>query len=94
MAKDYYEILGVQKNAGSAEIKAAYKRLAKKYHPDVSSEQNAEEKFKEIQEAYSVLGDDTKRSNYDNFGDAADKFSGFGGFGSRDFSHFEFEVIL
>ena len=91
MAKDYYEVLGVAKNASSGEIKAAYKRLAKKYHPDVSTEQNAEERVKEVQEAYSVLGDDTKRNNYDNFGEAGERFSRFGGFGQGDFSHFEFD---
>ena len=55
--KDYYEVLGVSKNASDDEIKSAYRKLAKKYHPDVSKEENAAEKFKEVQEAYSVLGD-------------------------------------
>ena len=91
MAKDYYGKLGVAKNASEAEIKSAYKKLAKKYHPDVSSETGAEEKFKEVQEAYSVLGDATKRSNYDNLGEAGERFSGFGGFGSGDFSNVEFD---
>ena len=53
--KDYYEVLGVDKNASEAEIKSAFRRLAKQYHPDVCKEANAEEKFKEVQEAYSVL---------------------------------------
>ena len=91
MPKDYYNILGIKKDASGPEIKAAYKNLAKKYHPDVSTEHNAEEKFKEVQEAYSVLSDPTKRGNYDNFGGAAGRFSEFGGFGSSDFSHFEFD---
>ncbi len=69
--KDYYEILGVSKNASKEEVKKAYKKLAMKYHPDVSKESNAEEKFKEISEAYAVLSDDGKRANYNQFGHAA-----------------------
>lgn len=71
MAKDYYEILGVNKNASKEEIKRAYKKLAMKYHPDVSKEPNAAEKFKEISEAYAVLSDDEKRQQYDTFGSDA-----------------------
>lgn len=78
--KDYYEVLGVSKNATDAEIKSAFRKLAKKYHPDVSKEANAAEKFKEAQEAYSVLSDKDKRSKYDQFGHAAfDQNGGFGG---------------
>lgn len=63
--KDYYEILGVSKTADADEIKSAYRRLAKKYHPDLNKAPEAAEKFKEINEAYEVLGDDKKRANYD-----------------------------
>ena len=67
---DYYETLGVSKNASKEEIKKAYKGLAKKYHPDVNKESGTEEKFKGISEAYAVLSDDTKKAQYDQFGDA------------------------
>lgn len=67
--RDYYEILGVSKGASSDEIKKAYKKLAKKYHPDLNpGDKSAEEKFKEINEAYEVLGDEKKRKKYDTFG--------------------------
>ena len=66
--KDYYKILGVERNAKEAEIKTAYRRLARKYHPDVSKEPNAEEKFKEVSEAYDVLKDTEKRQAYDQLG--------------------------
>lgn len=89
MNKDYYNILGVDKNATKDEIKKAYRKLAIKYHPDKNpNDKNAEEKFKEISEAYDVLNDDTKKSNYDNFGDpnSNGSFGGFGGgFGGFDF---------
>ena len=59
--RDYYEVLGVDKNASDDEIKSAFKKLAKKYHPDVSKEENAAEKFKEVGEAYSVLSDRSRK---------------------------------
>ncbi len=78
--KDYYATLGVDKSASADDIKKAYRNLAKKYHPDINKEPGAEEKFKEINEAYSVLSDETKRKNYDQFG-TADPTGGFGGAG-------------
>ena len=73
MAKrDYYEVLGVERGADDAAIKKAYRQLAKKYHPDVNpGDKDAEEKFKEVNEAYSVLSDPQKRSRYDQFGSEA-----------------------
>src|ERR1700761_2028875 len=66
--KDYYEILGVTRASDADEIKRAYRKLARKYHPDVSKEKNAEAKFKEVQEAYEVLRDGDKRAAYDQLG--------------------------
>ena len=66
--KDYYEILGVTRGADAEEVKRAYRKLARKYHPDVSKEKNAENKFKELQEAYEVLRDPDKRAAYDHLG--------------------------
>lgn len=97
MAKDYYKTLGVSKGASQDEIKKAFRKLAHEHHPD-KNPQNAE-KFKEITEAYSVLSDDSKRAQYDQFGSAGPGFSGgggfsgngaggFGGFGDFDFSNF------
>jgi len=89
--RDYYEVLGLDKSASADDIKKAYRKLAKKYHPDVSTEKDAESKFKEIQEAYEVLSDPQKKSQYDQFGHEAPG-AGFGqggfggGFGDFDFS--------
>ena len=93
--RDYYEVLGVSKNASETEIKSAFRKLAKKYHPDVSKEENAAEKFKEAQEAYSVLSDADKRANYDRFGHAAfdQNAGGFGG-GFSGFQDFDASDIL
>ncbi|MEA1994406.1 MAG: molecular chaperone DnaJ [Euryarchaeota archaeon] len=68
MKKDYYEILKVNRDASKREIKRAYKKLARKYHPDVSDDSDAEERFKEISEAYAVLSDEKKRKRYDTYG--------------------------
>ncbi len=95
--KDYYEVLGVDKNASEAEIKSAFRRLAKQYHPDVCKEANAEEKFKEVQEAYSVLSDEQKRKQYDQFGHVAFDgagAAGAGGFSGFDASGFDFSDIF
>ena len=70
--RDYYEVLGVAKNASDAELKKAYRKLAKKYHPDVNpGDKEAEAKFKEATEAYGILSDPDKRKQYDQFGHAA-----------------------
>ena len=91
--KDYYEVLGVSKTATDAEIKSAFRKLAKQYHPDISKEANAEEKFKEVQEAYAVLSDPNKRKQYDQFGHAAfDNQGAGGGFSGFDFSGFDVDL--
>ena len=97
--KDYYEVLGVKKDASDEEIKRAFRKLAKQYHPDVNKEPGAAEKFKEIGEAYSVLSDPNKRSQYDQFGHAAFQngagaSGGSGGFGGFDFNDFDFGDIF
>ncbi|MDD5415529.1 MAG: DnaJ C-terminal domain-containing protein [Candidatus Daviesbacteria bacterium] len=87
--KDYYEILGVSKNASADEIKSAYRKLARKHHPDIDKSAGAGEKFKEIGEAYQVLSDSQKRGAYDQFGHAAfDRSQGFGGAGAGGFNPF------
>lgn len=87
--RDYYEVLGIDKGASKEEIKKAYRKLARKYHPDVSKEEDAEEKFKEVKEAYEVLSDENKRAQYDQFGHSATNGQGFGGFGgAEDFGGF------
>lgn len=90
MAKDYYETLGVQKNASKDEIKKAFHKMAHKYHPDKSHGDEA--KFKEVNEAYQTLSDDQKRAQYDQFGSDGPQMGGFGGngqgFGGFDFSNF------
>lgn len=89
--KDYYSILGVSKTASQDEIKSAYRKLAKQYHPDLHpNDAECAQKFKDINEAYEILGDSTKRSNYDQFGNANgnDFFGNSGGFSSGGFSGF------
>ena len=96
-SSDYYDILGVPRNADDKEVKKAYRNLARKYHPDVCKDRGAEEKFKQINEAYSVLSDAQKRAQYDNIGHetytnaSKGSYTGGGGYGggfSTDFSGF------
>ena len=97
--RDLYEVLGVSKDASDADIKRAYRKLSKQYHPDINKEAGAEEKFKEIAEAYEILSDSQKRAAYDQYGHASydpnsgfsgggfgGGFEGFGGFGGQGFS--------
>lgn len=85
MAKDYYKTLGIERDASKDEVKKAFRKLAQKYHPD--KPEGDEVKFKEINEAYTILSDDKKRAQYDQFGEA---FSGGGAHGGFDFSNFDF----
>lgn len=88
--RDYYEVLGVSRDASAAEIKKSYRKLALTYHPDKNKEPGAEEKFKEVSEAYSVLSDDQKRARYDQFGHAGmGDFGGGGGGQAGDFDPFD-----
>ena len=93
--RDYYEVLGVDKNADENTLKKAYRKLAKKYHPDMNpGDKDAEAKFKEATEAYGVLSDPEKRRQYDQFGHAAFEQGGAGGFGGFDFSGADFSDIF
>lgn len=94
--RDYYEVLGVDKNADDAALKKAYRALAKKYHPDVNpGDAEAEKKFKEASEAYAILSDPEKRRQYDQFGHSAfEQGGGPGGFGGFDFNSMDFGDIF
>lgn len=98
MQKDYYDILGLDRNASQSDIKRAYRKLSKKYHPDVNDSPDAEKKFKEVAEAYEVLGNEQKRQQYDQFGQAGGGFDQQGGFGGaggyQSFSGGDFEDIF
>ncbi len=92
--RDYYEVLGIDKNADDATIKKAYRTLAKKYHPDMNpGDAEAEKKFKEASEAYAILSDPEKKRQYDQFGHAAFE-GGAGGFGGFDFNSADFSDIF
>ena len=93
--RDYYEVLGVDKNADDDTLKKAYRQLAKKYHPDMNpGDKDAEAKFKEASEAYAVLSDPEKRKQYDQFGHAAFDGSAGGQYGGFDFSSMDFSDIF
>lgn len=97
MSSDYYETLGVSRDAGAEQIKKAYRRQAMRYHPDVATEDGAAEKFKQVQEAYDVLSDERKRSIYDRGGDplggGRGGMGGFGGFGGG-FENIDFTNLV
>jgi len=93
--RDYYEVLGIDKNADDATIKKAYRSLAKKYHPDMNpGDAEAEKKFKEASEAYAILSDPEKKRQYDQFGHSAFENGAGGGFGGFDFSGADFGDIF
>ena len=96
--RDYYEVLGVDKSASADDIKRAYRQLAKKYHPDMNpGDQEAEAKFKEVNEAYAILSDDEKKAKYDQYGHAAfdpAAGGGYGGGGFGGFDGFDFSDIM
>ena len=94
--KDYYQILGISKDASQDDIKKAYRKLARKYHPDLNpGDKTAEEKFKEINEAYAVLSDSQKRAEYDRAGTTFEQFGGFEGFKGFDFGEtFDFGDVF
>ena len=104
MAKrDYYDVLGVDKSASDAEIKSSFRKKKKKYHPDLNKEPDAAEKFKEVQEAYDVLGDEQKRKTYDQFGSAAfdnnaggggNPYGNYGGFNTSGFGFDDININL
>lgn len=81
-AKDYYQVLGVSRNSSASEIKKAYYKLAKQYHPDVNKDPEAGKKFQEVSEAYEILADDSKRKQYDTWGSTAEQMGGHAGTGS------------
>lgn len=90
MARDYYEVLGLSRNASKEDIKKAFRKLAREYHPDVSRHDDAEARFKEINAAYEILSDDEKRARYDRFGEAGvNGAGGFSGAGATGFGGFE-----